>query len=107
MSEDLYKDFFKDRFVVHHQAQKILDEMHHIFRMSKFNTRPKNLLIIADAGAGKTALSNAFTQSIVEEGAGNSQKLVLFQMPPVPSEKAIMFALLDNCLLYTSPSPRD
>ena len=70
--------------------------MHHIFRMSKFNTRPKNLLIIADAGAGKTALSNAFTQSIIEEGAGNSQKLVLFQMPPVPSEKAIMFALLDK-----------
>ena len=96
MTEQYFEEFFKDRFVLHEQAQSIMGEMDHVHKMSKLNSRPRNLLIIALAGAGKTALINAFLSEQRKHNANNRSKIVSVQMPAVATEKGFMMEMLEQ-----------
>lgn len=96
MTDQYFQEFFKDRFVLHEQAQSIMGEMSHVHKMSKLNSRPRNLLIIALAGAGKTALVSAFLKEHGATGHDNRNLIVSIQMPAVATEKGVMLALLEE-----------
>jgi len=73
-----------------------MKEMNHIFRLSKLNARPKNLLIIAEPGSGKTALSKAFVRSAHGDNLDQETIIACAQMPAVPTEKGVMLAILES-----------
>ncbi|PHR57995.1 MAG: hypothetical protein COA43_11515 [Robiginitomaculum sp.] len=100
MGEIVFSEYFEDRFVVHAKASDILREMEHILRLSKLNKRPKNLLITADAGCGKTAVADTFIKSaranLDDTNSPTTAQIVGMQMPAMPTESDIMLELLSK-----------
>ena len=84
----------QDQFIEHPNCTEVLKNLRYVYELSRQKSRPHNLMVIGDAGSGKTSILNYFIQQIEHKRAIADEevpKLVTkIDMPPMATPARLL-----------------